>query len=160
MSLALKQDGQTTGKTTLRLFALTLCAFVAVPLTALGQDASAPPAPPTDLPAGLGSDLFAQTCSACHGLKVATAQRHDLDEWRATVDKMVLNGADITDDQAAQIAYYLAVNFGTGPVTAPPPVAAAPAATAAPAAPAASPADAAPATPADAPPPVPPPPAN
>ena len=123
----------------MRLFALTLCAFVAVPLTALGQDA--PAASPAELPAGPGGDLFAQTCSACHGLKVATAQRHDLEEWRATVDKMVLNGADLTDDQAAQIAYYLAVNFGTGPVTAPPPTPSAPA----PAAPAAAPADAAPA---------------
>ena len=118
---------------------------MAVPLTALGQDAPAPAAPPADLPAGPGGDLFAQTCSACHGLKVATAQRHDLEEWRATVDKMVLNGADLTDAQAAQIAYYLAVNFGTGPVTAPPPPAPTPAAPATPAAPDAAPAPAAPA---------------
>lgn len=99
----------------MRLFAVTLCALVAAPVAALGQD----------LPPGPGADLVQKACQNCHGLDTVTSARNNLDGWRSVVSTMVDNGASLSDQEADQVSNYLATNFGFGP---PPAAGAAPAA--------------------------------
>ena len=103
----------------MRLFSAALCVLLATPVVALAQD----------LPPGPGADALQQGCGGCHGLDTVTAERHDLDGWKAVVNDMIGNGASLTDAQANQVSNYLATNFGLTP---PPPADA----TAAPGAPA------------------------
>jgi competence ComEA-like helix-hairpin-helix protein len=81
------------------------------------------------LPDGPGKDLFANVCSTCHGLEIATSQKKSRALWQATVDSMVAMGAEANKKQVEEIVNYLAKNFGTGEAaTSPDPVATATAA--------------------------------
>jgi competence protein ComEA len=71
------------------------------------------PATAQKLPDGPGKDLFANVCSTCHGLEIATSQKKTRAVWEATVDSMLARGAEATKDQVAVIVSYLAKNFGS-----------------------------------------------
>jgi glucose dehydrogenase len=64
-----------------------------------------------NLPPGPGRDLFAETCSQCHALGVATGKRRSADEWAAVIQEMIGQGAQIDAAQAATIHQYLVANF-------------------------------------------------
>jgi len=66
-----------------------------------------------ELPEGPGKAEFAATCSVCHGLEQATAQRMSRDEWGLKVNSMRAFGAEGTEEDFTKIADYLATNFGT-----------------------------------------------
>ncbi|HUI82542.1 MAG TPA: helix-hairpin-helix domain-containing protein [Bryobacteraceae bacterium] len=72
------------------------------------------PATAQNLPDGPGKDLFANVCSTCHGLEIATSQKKPRALWQSTVDSMVAKGAEATKEQAAAIVNYLAKNFASG----------------------------------------------
>lgn len=79
----------------------------------------------TDLPDGEGKDTVMNSCTACHGVDVILMARRTPDDWRGVVDRMVGNGASLSDEQYATVVKYLSTSM------APQPQAAAPAAAAA-----------------------------
>ena len=72
-------------------------------------------AQPSDLPEGPGKDIVASSCSACHGIDLIVAQRRTPDEWGQVVDRMVGNGASLSDDQYKAVVSYLQKNLAPLP---------------------------------------------
>jgi len=70
------------------------------------------PAAAQKLPDGPGKEVFANVCSGCHALDVATNQKKPRAGWQATVDSMVAKGAPASKEQADAIVSYLAKNYG------------------------------------------------
>jgi hypothetical protein len=66
----------------------------------------------SDLPAGKGKDVVADTCTACHSLSRIKAQRLDEEGWKNILREMTENGASIEQDDRATIVEYLTRNFG------------------------------------------------
>lgn len=77
------------------------------------------PAPAQNLPDGPGKDLFANVCSTCHGLEIATSQKKPRAGWQSTVDSMVAKGAEASKEQVEAIVNYLAKNFGSSEAATP-----------------------------------------
>jgi competence protein ComEA len=65
-----------------------------------------------DIPDGPGKDLVVKNCGACHDLVMATRKRQTRQAWDTEVNKMVLLGAKISDDDLDPILDYLAKFFG------------------------------------------------
>ncbi len=85
----------------------------------------------TQLPEGPGKQVIENSCTACHGVDVILAQPRSADEWGQVVDRMVGNGASLSDEQYKTVVTYLGANLTPAAVAAP--AAGAPAAAAAPA---------------------------
>lgn len=81
----------------------------AAPGAAPSQAAPGAPAAAGDVAAEKA--LFEQTCSACHDLSTVTGQRKTRADWADTVQQMVGMGAQLTDDQAAQVVDYLSKTY-------------------------------------------------
>jgi len=64
-----------------------------------------------DLPDGPGKDVVVRQCGSCHDLVMATRKRMDRAGWDTEVDKMVLLGAKIPDDEVPIIIEYMAKFF-------------------------------------------------
>jgi len=56
--------------------------------------------------------LFEETCSQCHSISIPKAEKLSKDDWQYTVTRMRSNGCAISDEEAAIIVDYLAVNYG------------------------------------------------
>lgn len=70
-------------------------------------------AQPSDLPEGPGKAIVLDSCTACHGVDLITAQRRSPDEWGQVVDRMVGNGAVLTDAQYKTVVTYLSTSLAT-----------------------------------------------
>jgi mono/diheme cytochrome c family protein len=92
----------------LALAALFSVALLTPPAGAASQGAAAP-----SLPEGKGKELVATRCVGCHDLNTTVSRRATAADWRATVARMVDNGAQIPPADAAVIAAYLAEHYGT-----------------------------------------------
>jgi mono/diheme cytochrome c family protein len=55
-----------------------------------------------------GAALLQEKCTGCHDLARVDAEDADAVGWAAIIDEMVAKGAQVTDDEAAAIAEYLA----------------------------------------------------
>ena len=64
------------------------------------------------LPDGKGKDAFERACAGCHELDTATSSRFTRSGWEQTVGDMVGRGAELNDEQAADVVAYLTKNFG------------------------------------------------
>jgi mono/diheme cytochrome c family protein len=93
----------------------------ALALLALHGLKATPPAPPP----GPALSLINERCVSCHTTDTIFSQRKSPADWSATVQLMADRGADVSPDEMATIADYLAKNF-------PAPAGAAPAAKAGP----------------------------
>ncbi len=60
-----------------------------------------------ELPDGPGKAVVMENCTACHGSEVITAKRRPPEEWDQIVNRMLSNGAVLTDDQQAKVVTYL-----------------------------------------------------
>jgi competence protein ComEA len=69
------------------------------------------PADAADLPEGAGKEVVVRQCGTCHDLVMATRKRMDKAGWDTEVDKMVLLGAKIPDDEVPVIIEYMAKFF-------------------------------------------------
>ncbi len=57
-----------------------------------------------------GATLLTQKCDGvCHSLEKVDAEDLDAVGWAAVIDDMIARGADISDDEAAALAEYLAM---------------------------------------------------
>ena len=66
----------------------------------------------TELPEGPGRAVLLENCTACHGAEQITAQRRSSDEWEQVVNRMIGNGASLTDDQYKEVVAYLGTYLG------------------------------------------------
>ena len=64
--------------------------------------------------------LIRARCSLCHTPDLIYQQRLPEERWRATVDKMMRWGADLSTEEAAALVEYLAVRYGPGAPRVPP----------------------------------------
>jgi cytochrome c-type biogenesis protein CcmH/NrfF len=71
--------------------------------------ASLPPAEGTQHDARA---LVAQRCIRCHDLAIVSARHASADEWREIVQRMITNGAEISETEAEAIVSYLATTQG------------------------------------------------
>ncbi len=70
-----------------------------------------------DLPEGPGKALVQESCTTCHGADLVTAQRRSPDEWTEVVNRMVGNGAQLTEEQNKAVLAYLGTYLGKGAPT-------------------------------------------
>lgn len=57
-----------------------------------------------------GATILTEKCDGvCHSLDRVTSEDLDAVGWAAVIDDMIVRGADITDDEAAALAEYLAL---------------------------------------------------
>lgn len=82
-------------------------------LTIVGCSAAEEPAPaPEPTPGeatGLDGEALLQTkCTGCHELDRVFDEDADAVGWAAIIDEMIAKGAQVSDDEAAAIAEYLA----------------------------------------------------
>src|SRR5260221_13727051 len=77
------------------------------------------PADAGDIPDGAGKEVVVRQCGTCHDLVMATSKRMDKAGWDTEVDKMVLLGAKIPDDEVAVIIEYMAKFFNPSTAAAP-----------------------------------------
>jgi mono/diheme cytochrome c family protein len=69
-----------------------------------------PPTPePTPTPTvHPGKAVVASRCIGCHELSRVSNAAYDQEGWQLTVDRMVLSGAQLSDEQVALVVEYLA----------------------------------------------------
>ncbi len=70
------------------------------------SSASAPVSINIDPPA-----LMDQQCARCHPLSRVTSKTKTADQWKATLDRMIMHGAQLTSDQEQALVQYLAQNY-------------------------------------------------
>jgi len=87
------------------ILAAVIIAGLATGLVSTGLKAQNPGEAP-------GKNLFEQRCHTCHELNTVTVQRLSADDWRTTVQRMVMNGAQLTDQESEQIIAYLTKTYG------------------------------------------------
>ena len=100
-----------------RLIALSAVLVLVVFVAAQCQQADAFRAT-TAAPAGTaapwvveGASLLQERCTVCHGLaRVQSAQKSEAD-WRATVDRMVAQGAHLSSAEQETLIKYLAATY-------------------------------------------------
>jgi len=67
----------------------------------------------TTLPDGPGRQTVERVCGNCHTAELVSDRRGDLRTWTQTVNTMLNRGAKANPEEAAEIAAYLAMQFGT-----------------------------------------------
>ncbi len=58
-----------------------------------------------------GQTLMQQRCSVCHSLTQVISAHHTLDQWTATVQRMIAHGAQLNAQEAQTLIAYLAANY-------------------------------------------------
>lgn len=56
--------------------------------------------------------LFEDACSRCHSLDLPRGERLTKAGWQDIVSRMLSNGLDVTDQEAAIIVDYLSAHYG------------------------------------------------
>jgi mono/diheme cytochrome c family protein len=96
-----------------KMHVLVLGLIFVIILSAVGCGSPAQaPAPTATEGVHAGKVLLETRCSTCHGLNMVEASKKDLDGWQATVDRMILVGAQLNDEQKVQVVDYLVINYG------------------------------------------------
>ena len=58
-----------------------------------------------------GQTLMQQRCSVCHSLSRITSAQKTATQWKATVDKMINNGAQLSPAEEQTLVNYLAQTY-------------------------------------------------
>lgn len=91
------------------VFITAILFFSILFLVACTANTPIPPTPtPTEHP---GKALVTSRCATCHAIGVIENARNNQSGWEGTVDRMIINGAKINENQRAQIIDYLAISF-------------------------------------------------
>ena len=87
---------------------------IGVSLQSAPAQTPATPANSDVLPDGPGKSGVEKDCLSCHGVRMLSSRSGTgtPDEWNETVNKMVSQGADVSDDDFDVLIKYLAKNFG------------------------------------------------
>ena len=84
----------------------TIVVVLVIAIMVLAGCGSSEPAAPTPHP---GQALVATKCSTCHSIVQVDNAKYSREIWETTVNRMVMAGLQITDEQKAQIIDYLAI---------------------------------------------------
>lgn len=90
---------------------LLIAALFFVVLFAVGCGPAPTPEPTPTPEVHPGQALVASRCISCHDLSRVTNSRFDREGWQMTVDRMVISGAQLNDEQKAQVVDYLAQTY-------------------------------------------------
>lgn len=97
---------------TLFLLILTLIISACTPNTLPSDsDTSSSAAAPSDNAAVDGKALTETRCTQCHGLDKISSQAKSMENWTATVDRMIGKGAKLNDAEKAAVISYLAETY-------------------------------------------------
>jgi competence ComEA-like helix-hairpin-helix protein len=95
---------------------LIAASAIFIGITLQSAPAQTPPAPanPDVLPDGPGKSAVEHDCLSCHGARTFknTPGTGTADDWAEIVNKMMSQGADVSDDDFDAIVKYLTANFG------------------------------------------------
>ena len=58
-----------------------------------------------------GKALLESRCTVCHSLDRVQSKSATADQWQSTVNKMIQNGAKLSEEEAVVLVKYLAENF-------------------------------------------------
>lgn len=87
--------------------AVTIAAATAVASSA--QEAA------SDQDSAAVQELLTQRCTRCHELSVVSARRASAEEWQQIIERMLTNGAQVSEEEMATIVSYLARTQGPQP---------------------------------------------
>jgi len=73
--------------------------------------AQSPPEAATTPTVHPGKALVSSRCIGCHQLNRVTNAAFDREGWQLTVDRMVLSGAQLSEEQVGQVVDYLAQTY-------------------------------------------------
>jgi hypothetical protein len=90
-----------------RIFILAVLLIV-LSVSVSGCDAAATPMPPTPHP---GLALVSSRCSTCHPLGLVENSKFSEEGWTIVVDRMVMAGTPLNDEQAKLVVDYLAISY-------------------------------------------------
>jgi len=91
------------------IFITILMVLVALIIGSCGSSSTPEPtATPTTHP---GKAIVSSRCTTCHELNRIENAAYDQQGWELTVDRMVLNGAQLSDEQVGQVVEYLVINY-------------------------------------------------
>ena len=77
-----------------------------------GPAATPEPTPtPTPVPEHPGKAIVASRCIGCHEMNRVTNAAYDEKGWQLTVDRMVLAGTQLSDEQVALVVDYLTETY-------------------------------------------------
>jgi mono/diheme cytochrome c family protein len=86
------------------VFSLVTTSILTLALAANAQQAS----PDPGVAQAAGKAAFEVSCKTCHGLDRPLSKNKSAAEWEGTADRMIKNGAAVTDEQKGYIVAYLA----------------------------------------------------
>jgi mono/diheme cytochrome c family protein len=92
----------------MKIYALLILVALSVVLISVSCGPAPTPEPtptPQEMP---GKALVASRCIGCHELNRVKNASYDKEGWQKTVDRMVLSGAQLSDEQVTQVVDYLA----------------------------------------------------
>ena len=83
------------------------------PTTAAPAPAQPPAAAPVDPQTGAidGQTLLEERCVTCHTIENVTSETGTYEEWEIIVNRMILKGANLTDEEKAILLQFLADNY-------------------------------------------------
>jgi hypothetical protein len=58
-----------------------------------------------------GQELLETRCTRCHNLERVTSSNKTAEQWEATVDRMIIRGAELTDAERDVLVRYLAKEY-------------------------------------------------
>ena len=80
-------------------------------LAAVGCGPAATPEPTPTPEVHMGKAIVATRCIGCHEIGRVNNAKYDRDGWQMAVDRMVLSGAQLTDEQMELVVDYLALTY-------------------------------------------------
>ena len=80
-------------------------------LAAVGCGPAATPEPTPTPEVHKGKAIVAVRCIGCHEIGRVNNAKYDREGWQMTVDRMVLTGAQLTDEQKELVVDYLALTY-------------------------------------------------
>jgi competence ComEA-like helix-hairpin-helix protein len=97
-----------------RMFAFTLACLLATVAgrTSIGSSQSATPPPPPEFPQGPNRDVVVKACKECHPIAQIIKHRESRARWSQIAEKMLGEGAQMTDDEFEKVVVYLSVVLG------------------------------------------------
>jgi competence ComEA-like helix-hairpin-helix protein len=89
-----------------------LLVFASIAGRASGEPAQSSTAPPTDFPPGPNRDVVVKVCKECHPVTQITKRRETRVRWGQLAEKMLGEGAQMSDDEFEKVVVYLSVVLG------------------------------------------------
>jgi hypothetical protein len=98
-------------KRIISIFSVLLVVVLAGTLLAACGSSTSSSNPPGNASTSDGQALLQQRCTVCHGVSRVTSHTGTADQWKAVVDKMINNGAQLNSQEEQTLVTYLAQTY-------------------------------------------------